>query len=115
KPQRIPAIVPIRSHHVVECNLNDHLLLYRAAKAMVLDRVLKKPLRHLADLSVGQPRIRLSYIQQLIPSPDCKGVVAEDTNSASVSELHCGDNHIEGRQLLFQFQPRLAATSRRVR
>src|SRR5712671_4686509 len=71
----------------------------------------EEPLRHLSDLDIGKPGVGLADIDQPVPTPHGKRIVAEDADTLAVSVFDGGYNHVERGQLAFELQPRLAATA----
>ena len=74
-------------------------------------------LGQLLDLRVGETAVGFANDTQRIASffiTHCKGVVAQHMAAFAVALLRLDHHHIQRGQGLLQFEPRLAATPRRV-
>src|SRR5215467_10273634 len=108
------ALMTIGPHHVIEGHFQHDLGLDQASKTLVLNRVGKKPLRHLRNFSVGQPGISFADVEQPVAIAHGEGVVAEHAHSLAVTPLHGGHDHVQRCHFTLQFQPGFAAASRGV-
>src|SRR5260370_6354195 len=117
KTQRVAARVPARVLNRVEGDLEHDFGSHDPGPAAIFDGHTEKPLRHLGDLGIGEPGIRLAYIYEPAHGRvlDRERVVGKYALSLAVSPLARGHHDIDGCQRTLELQPRKPATPRGVR
>src|SRR5258705_11447095 len=70
-----------------------------------------EPLRNLSNPDTGKPGVGLADIDQPVPTPHGKRIVAEHADTLAVSVFDGGYKHVERGQFAVELQPRLAATA----
>ena len=111
KAQRIPALVSVRLHHVVEGDFQNDFRFDDQAEALIFDGVFQEPLSHLGDLDVGQAGIRFADVEQFFSIAHGEGVVAQHSDALAVAVLDRRDHHVERGQFALELEPRFAAPS----
>ena len=114
--QREPRLVAVRADDHVERDLDDDLRLDLAVAPVARDRVRLEPLRHLGDLGVGQPAVRLADRDQplALGVADRERVVGQDAVALAVADLDADHDAVDRRQGLLHLQPAEAAPAGRV-
>src|SRR2546428_1972985 len=98
----------------VERDLEHDLGLDDARPPTVLDRPLEEPLRHLGDLRIREPGVRLAYVDEAAGRGvlDRERVVGQHAFALAVAPLDRGHDDVESRQRSLELQPREAASAR---
>ena len=101
----------VRSDDHVKSDLDDDGRLDNVVAAVARERVILEPARHLGDLGVGQPAVRLADVDQsvVVGVSDREGVVAQDPVALAVADLDADDDAVDGGQRLLHLQPAEAA------
>src|ERR1043165_5503990 len=112
--QRVARLVARRLLDAVERDLQHDRRLDHVHGAVARGRRLLEVLREAVDLRVGQTRVRLADVHQLVVAQHGERVVGEDRAAFAMAVLGGGDDAVERRQRLLVFEPRLAAAAGRV-
>ena len=105
----------VRAHHVVERDLQHDFWLDQQPHALILNRVLQEPLRHLGDFNVGEAGISFPDIQQPVAVAHRECVIAQNADPLPVTVFHGSSDHIQRSQFALEFEPRFPSPSWAVR
>src|SRR5438094_2489159 len=108
---RVAGLVPIARLDLVERDLDHGIGHDGSDTPVVLNGVLEEVLRHLGDLLVGEPRVRLADIQKTIAVADRERVIGEHSSALAVAPLHRGHDDIERSQRPLHLEPLHAAAA----
>src|SRR5438552_3245651 len=92
----------------LESQLEDELRLHDAHRTEALDRALADERVDLADLLVGETRIRLRERHQLVAIPQAERVVGEEARALAVARLRVDEDGIERVRLDLPLPPHAA-------
>src|SRR5713226_9208083 len=79
--QCVTTLVARRTHHVVECHLENDPRLQFQPQPFFADLVGEEPLRHFRDLGISEPSISFADIYQVFIVPHRKCVVTEHADA----------------------------------
>src|SRR5277367_1137835 len=115
KPQRKPALMPLRPLNIIERHLDHKPRLHDAPKSLIFNRSPHKKFRILLNLLVSQPRISVPNVQQFLAIAHRKCNVRQHFVPLPMPVLRRRHHHIQSRHRQFQLEPSSTPPPRRVK
>src|SRR5579872_5693112 len=103
--ERISALVPVGTHHVIESYFQNDLGLDNTPESLIFDRVLQKPRGHLQKLSISETGISFPDVNQSVSIPNRKRVITQYSNTFAMAELGSGDHDVKSGEFTLHFEP----------